>query len=320
MDRISLCKQVNIMILRDKPHALRLFFIIKGSVVPIVASKILFVTLLGTAVAWVEYYYSYLFPPLAVAPMAFFGVALSLFLGFRNNASYERWWEARKQWGKLIVESKSLTRQIISYIDFDKVGGETTKKRLVLLIVAYNHALRHYLRKTEPWNDIEALLGSSDVKILKGAENVPDTILLLIGMELSGCLQKDSISDFAIQNFDNHLTQLTSVQAACERIKNTPIPFAYMLLVQRTTYLYCFTAPFAIVASLGVFTPLFCAVIAYTFFGLDALSDELEEPFGTSANDLPLEALTRMTEINLRSMLGEVELPKPILPVQHILT
>ena len=65
---------------------------------------------------------------------------------------------------------------------------------------------------------------------------------------------------------------------------------------------------------------LFCAVIAYTFFGLDALSDELEEPFGTSANDLPLEALTRMTEINLRSMLGEVELPKPILPVQHILT
>ncbi|WP_024603899.1 MULTISPECIES: bestrophin family ion channel [unclassified Pseudoalteromonas] len=90
-----------------------------------------------------------------------------------------------------------------------------------------------------------------------------------------------------------------------------------MLLVQRTAYLYCLILPFGIVASMGLITPLFCAIIAYTFFGLDALSKELEEPFGLSANDLPLSAISRAIEISLLEILGTTELPTPIQPVKH---
>ena len=113
------------------------------------------------------------------------------------------------------------------------------------------------------------------------------------------------------------ITSMAAVQAACERIQNTPLPFAYMLLVQRTAYLYCFILPFGIVATQGFITPLFCAIVAYTFFGLDALSEELEEPFGVSANDLALSAMSRTVEINLLEVLGETVLPNPIEPQNH---
>jgi len=112
---------------------------------------------------------------------------------------------------------------------------------------------------------------------------------------------------------------MAAVQAACERIQNTPLPFAYMLLVQRTAYLYCFILPFGIVASQGLLTPLFCAIVAYTFFGLDALSEELEEPFSLTANGLALSAMSRSTEINLLEILGEIELPEPIQAVKYCL-
>jgi putative membrane protein len=88
------------MIVRDKPNAFQLFFILRGSVVPLIFPQIIFVTLLGAGVTAAQYYYPTIFPSFTLAPLALLGVALSLFLGFRNNASYDRWWEARKQWGE----------------------------------------------------------------------------------------------------------------------------------------------------------------------------------------------------------------------------
>jgi putative membrane protein len=86
------------MIVRDKPNAFQLFFILRGSVVPLIFPQIIFVTLLGAEVTAAQYYYPTIFPSFTLAPLALLGLALSLFLGFRNNASYDRWWEARKQW------------------------------------------------------------------------------------------------------------------------------------------------------------------------------------------------------------------------------
>ena len=138
-----------------------------------------------------------------------------------------------------------------------------------------------------------------------------------MGKKLGSCRHKKLLSDFLIQTLDDHITSMASVQAACERIQNTPLPFAYLLLVQRTAYLYCLILPFGIVASQGLLTPFFCAIVAYTFFGLDALSEELEEPFGLSANDLALSAMSRTIEINLLEILGETNLPDPIQPIKH---
>lgn len=305
------------MIVRDKPNAFQLFFILRGSIVPLIFPQLAFVTIIGAAVAATQYYYPSIFPSVTLAPLGLLGVALSLFLGFRNNASYDRWWEARKQWGQLIVNSRSLSRQVTSYIDGEAKGGAEVQKRLIYLSIAFNHALRHRLRRTEPWNDIEKYLEPADLRQLRQSQNLPDALLRLMGKKLGTCLNKNLLSDFLIQSLDDHLTSMAAVQAACERIHNTPLPFAYMLLVQRTAYLYCFILPFGIVASQGLLTPLFCAIVAYTFFGLDALSEELEKPFGLTANGLALSAMSRSTEINLLEILGETEFPDPIQAVKH---
>ncbi len=305
------------MIVRSKPNAFQLFFILRGSVVAIIFPQIAFMTMLGAIVAAIQYYYPTIFPKFTLAPLALLGIALSLFLGFRNNACYDRWWEARKQWGQLIVDSRSLSRQVISYIDGQEKGGIEVQKRMINLTIAFNHALRHKLRQSEPWDDIKKYLEPEDIEPLRQSQNLPDALLRLMGKKIGSCRHKKLLSDFLIQTLDEHLTSMASVQAACERIQNTPLPFAYLLLVQRTAYLYCLILPFGIVASQGLVTPLFCAIVAYTFFGLDALSEELEEPFGLSANDLALTAMSRATEINLLEILGETDLPEPIKPIKH---
>jgi len=307
------------MIVRDKPSVFKLFFILKGSVIPLIFPQILFITLLSTLVAIAHFKYPIILPTYTIAPFTLLGVALSLFLGFRNNACYERWWEARKLWGLLIVNSRSIGRQVYSFIDDHKEGGALMQKRLINLTIAFNHALRHQLRDSEPWDDIGKFLEPEDLVLLKKSRNVPDSILRLMGLKLGTCRHKKLLSDFLVQSIDEHLTSMTAVQAGCERIANTPLPFAYRLLVQRTAYLYCIILPFGLVASQGFATPLFSAIVAYTFFGLDALSEELEQPFGNSFNDLPLHAMTRNVEISLLEMMGETDLPEPIKAKSHLL-
>tara|TARA_R110002167_G_scaffold64899_2_gene183478 strand:- start:880 stop:1806 length:927 start_codon:yes stop_codon:yes gene_type:complete len=307
------------MVIRDKPNALQLFFILRGSIVPLILPQIIFIALLGGIATVIQRYFPTAFPDYSPAAFALLGIALSLFLGFRNNACYERWWEARKQWGQLIVDGRSLARQVTSFIDDQTEGGAEAKKRLVHLTIAFTQALRHQLRQSDAWDDIEKYIEPRDLVLLRQSQNLPDCLLYLLGNALGRCQKNKLLSDILVQSIDQRITSMAGVLAACERIQNTPLPFAYMLLVHRTAYLFCFLLPFGLVTSLGLFTPLFCAIVAYTFFGLDALSEALEEPFGLSANDLPLSAMSRTIEINLLEALGEQNLPPAIQPKGHLL-
>jgi putative membrane protein len=113
---------------------------------------------------------------------------------------------------------------------------------------------------------------------------------------------------------DRSLASIDAAQAGCERIRSTPIPFAYILLLHRTAYVYCYLLPFGLVDAIGLMTPVVVAIVAYTFVGLDALGDEIEDPFVTSAHHLPLVSLCRSIEITLLETLGEENLPPPIRP------
>ena len=303
------------MIVRQTPHPFKIFFALRGSIIPKIYPQLLLVTILSTAITIIQHWIPDSFPYYGIATFTLLGIALSLFLGFRNNASYQRWWEARMLWGQLVYDARSLTRQVLSFIDDDNEHGRETQRTMVYLTIAFAHAVRHRLRGTPPWADIDPFVASIHHDRMHQAKNVPDHIMRLMGKHLGDIRRQGLVSEQVIQNMDERLTSMTIVLAACERIHNTPLPFAYMLLVHRTTYLYCIMLPFGLVASLGWATPLVCAVIAYTFFGLDALSEELEEPFGLAANQLPLTALSRTIEINLREALGETNLPTDIMPI-----
>ncbi|ERL54751.1 bestrophin family protein [Psychrobacter aquaticus] len=307
------------MIVRQQPHPFKIFFAFRGSIIPKIYPQILLVTILSTVITIIQHWVPDSFPYYGTATFTLLGIALSLFLGFRNNASYQRWWEARGLWGQLVYDSRGLTRQLLSFIDEEDETGHTAQKSMVHLTIAFAHAVRHRLRGTEPWQDIERFVNPIHHASMRQAHNLPDYLMRLLGKQLGDIRCQQLTSEHMVQNMDERLTSMTIVLAACERIHNTPLPFAYMLLVHRTTYLYCIMLPFGLVASLGWATPLICAVIAYTFFGLDALSEELEEPFGLAANQLPLTALSRTIEINLLEALGDTDIPSDIAPIKGYL-
>ncbi len=302
------------MIVRPRPGVFRLLVTMRGSIVPRILPQIVVAAVLAALVVGLHDAYPGLMPEYTSAPFAVFGISLSIFLGFRNNAAYDRWWEARKQWGTLVYEVRSLGRASATFVGPDS----PERRRLLHLAVVFAHLLRGALRGQDvtaeavPWAESRALAD------FQRHRNPAAAVVRAMGAVLYELRRRGTLDLTGARVLDERLTAVAAVQAACERISNTPLPFAYALLVHRTAYLYCFLLPFGLVSTLGWLTPLFAAIVAYTFFGLDALSEELEEPFGTAANDLALNALCRTIEIDVAEALGDTP-PQPLLPVGFVL-
>jgi len=310
---------------RDRPSGLKMFLAVRGSVLPRILPALLVNVAVATLVTWSHGDLFRLKITLTAIPFTLIGVPLAIYLGFRNNAAYDRFWEGRKLWGELVLRSRSLARQCLTLVDYPApalaAGGlADLRVRMVLRAIAFNLALRDLLRRQPADRAMQALLLPGEWEAMQGAPNQPDFLMLNMGMDLRQCLKEGRIDPCLVVSIDATLTALAGAAAGCERIKNTPVPFSYTLLLHRTSYLYCFLLPFGLVDSIGFMTPFVVAIVAYTFFGLDALGDELEEPFGLEANDLPLDTICRAIEIDLRAALQEPLLPAPLVPVNYRLT
>ena len=304
------------MIIRPEQHWFLRLFDWHGSVL----SKIIFRLLLNvlmSIIAIISYqWYEQLGIHLTVAPFSLLGIAIAIFLGFRNSACYERWWEARKQWGELIIQARGLARETQALL----AGNDNAplRRRTIERCIAFAHALAAHLRDQDTAAACKAWVSPDELAVLRTRRNVPDTLLNWINQDLAQCLREQNLSDVLYRGLEQRLDTLAASQAICERIKNTPTPFAYTLLLHRTAWLFCMLLPFGLVGSLEMLTPVLVTIIAYTFFGLDALGDELEEPFGLSDNDLPLSAMVRGIEIDLLEALGDA-LPEPLQPQDYLL-
>lgn len=305
------------MIVRPRPSALALFFVLRGSIIPRIFSRILVITVLSCVVVWM--YHRHWFSPthLSAVPFSLFGLALSVFMGFRNNVCYDRWWEARKQWGDLIVQARSLARE--SAVLLAASTANPVQERLVRRCIGFGYALAARLRDQDVLASVRPWVQPEELDTLAGNRNVPDALLLAINRDLAACLRRGELTDILYQALTQRVAQCAAIQAACERIKYTPTPFAYSLLLHRTAWLFCLLLPFGLVGTLEYLMPVAVTIIAYTFFGLDALGDELEDPFGLEENDLPLSALARVIEIDLLDGLGVRPLPEPAQPVDCVL-
>jgi putative membrane protein len=304
------------MIVRDRPSPLRLFLVMRGSVLPNIWKSLLGTTLLAMAITWTHGTLWGHKIAIGAIPFTLMGLPLAIFLGFRNNAAYDRYWEGRKQWGELVLRSRNLARQCLSLLAEDD-EQDAPRARMIRRTIAYAHALRHRLRDSDPAPDVAPWVAREEWQRLQSLPNLPHALMLDMGADLAHCLRERRIDPYLVPAIDASLSAMTGVAAACERIRGTPIPFSYTLLLHRTAYLYCVLLPFGLVDAIGDLTPLVTLLVAYTFFGLDALGDEIEEPFGTSDHDLPLEAICRTIEIDLRTALGDTDLPPPLLPVDY---
>jgi putative membrane protein len=298
------------MIIRPHLHWFRMLLAWRGSVLPQLLPRLFLIFCISiVAVAA----HDHLLPiPLnlnTTAPFSLIGIALAVFLGFRNNASYDRWWEARKLWGQLLNESRSLTRQILT-LPSRQLPKEEIDEFLAALR-AMPHALRHQLRKSDPRDDLAARLPAALFERVMASRYKPATLMLYLGEWLQRRAQAGVIDSMAVNAIDRNLNGLSDVIGGCERIVSTPLPFAYSVMIHRTVYFFCASLPFGLVDSIGIFTPVFAVFVAYTFMAHEAIASQLEEPFGTDDNDLALNTMSYMIEDATRDLIGEPALALP---------
>lgn len=238
------------------------------------------------------------------------GLALAIFMGFCNSASYDRYWEGRKLWGSLVIETRSLTRQIFSLIDGP---SNEEKQEVVKMISAFSWSLNYQLRDKEGTEHLSRLLSPEHVEQLKGKKFIPSIILGFISDWIKEQNKKGNIDTIVLVQMDHQLNLFSNISGGCERIYNTPLPFAYSLLLHRTVYFYCFWLPFGLVDTLDWMMPLIVVLISYTFIALDAIIQEIGEPFGEEENDLALNSICRTIEFSIfeQAEIPQDELKKP---------
>ena len=300
------------MIVRDQNDTLKLLFSWRGTILPKVLPPLGLVMLISAIVGGIEYIDLYRFPEIPLVGFTLIGVVLSIFLGFKNTACYDRWWEARKLWGMLIANARHFDRDC-------RILPQGRRERVVQHVIVFANVLRDRLRhQTVSPDALHQTSGLSQQALtqLYQQNNAPQYTLSLIQWELMLALKEGEISDIIYTQMNAHVTELSLVQTGCDRIATTPLPFAYSVLLNRTVYFFCFLLPFSLGSVLGPATPLLVGILAYTFLGLDALSTEIEEPFGTQSNDLPLDSMVRTIEIELLGTLGKPT-PPPIQAQDH---
>jgi len=297
------------MIIRKKEHWFKMLFIWRGSVIPQLLPRLCFLLLISISIVYFKdklFQYNLHLNP---APFTLFGIALALFLGFRNNVSYDRFWEGRRLWGNLLNTSRNLTRQVHTLpIQVSEVRNTSL---FINHLIALAYALKHQLRGTDPAADLDRLLPAGLAIRVKAARYKPQFLIREMGHWVQVARQRNHIDYISQQSIDSNLDQLTDTVGGCERISSTPIPYSYSVLLHRTVYVYCFLLPLGLVDSLGWMTPIIVVFIAYTYVALEAIADELENPFGLLPNDLALDALCHNLENALLEMDNRPLRPDP---------
>ncbi|MFK3703915.1 putative membrane protein [Raoultella sp. BIGb0138] len=293
------------MIVRPPQHWFIRLFTWHGSVL----SNIIFRLCLNVGMSIIAIilfqWYEQLGIHLTVAPFSLLGIAIAIFLGFRNNATYSRFVEARALWGSLVISQRNIMRQFMNLLPEEKALHNIIADYLI----AFSWSLKNQLRNNEASYEVYRILPKSVFMQVMYSPFPTNKILWLLGNEIGELRRKGAISDINFNLLNDSINELAHVQGGCERIANTPVPFAYTLILQRTVYLFCTLLPFALVSDLHYMTPFVSVFISYAFLSWDALAEQLERPFGTDPNDLPLNAICNTIERNLVDMTRQKPLP-----------
>lgn len=306
------------MIIRPQLHWFRMLLAWRGSVLPELLPRLGLILLISLIALGIHVQLIRITVNVSTTPFSLIGIALAIFLGFRNSASYDRYWEARKLWGQLLNETRSLTRQVLTLPTAQIEPSDT--QAFVQALGAFAHALRHQLRGTDPSQDLSVRLDKALFERVMLSRYRPATIMLWLGEWVQQRAREGKLDAWTVQAIDRNLNGLSDVIGGCERIVSTPLPFAYSVMIHRTVYFFCAALPFGLVESVGVFTPVFSVFVAYTFMALDAIASQIEEPFGTDDNDLALDALSAFIEDASRDLLAQPSLQRTGANDDYLLT
>ncbi len=226
------------------------------------------------------------------------GFVISLLLVFRTNTAYERWWEGRKLWGSMVNNTRNLSIKLNAYIPS---GDHETRERFRILITNYVFALKEHLRNSRKPEELEET-AALPVKDLEHSKHIPNHIASTLFKELNQLCEKKIINDEKMIVLNAEFSALTDITGGCERIKNTPIPYSYSMFLKKFIFIYVITMPFGFVTDFRYWTVLVVIFVFYVLASLELIAEEIEDPFGKDANDLPTDDIAGRVKNNLRDI------------------
>ncbi len=246
-------------------------------------------------------------------PLTLFGSALALFLGFRSNSAYQRWWEGRMLWGLMINASRNIARQARNYLPED---ARELKRAIVLRQIAYVNALRCQLRRQTPDAEVLRFLSRGDADYALERTNVANGLVDGTGRRINDATRRGLLDTIQQTSMESVLIDIANAQGGMERLKNTPLPMQYRFFPTLFTHMLCLLLPIGLVETLGLATPLGSTVAGLMFLAVLAIGDDLVDPFANTPHDVPLSAMCRTIEIDLLQSIGDTA-PEPLKPDAH---
>ncbi|KDN56490.1 bestrophin family protein [Flavobacterium seoulense] len=221
------------------------------------------------------------------------GFVISLLLVFRTNTAYDRWWEGRKLWGSLVNNSRNLALKLNAIVEDEKDRAFFRK-----IIPVYASILDKHLKDEETSKQLaENITLPNDPHTHR-----PNQVAKMLFIKINELYKHQKITGDQLIILNNELQSFTDICGACERIKNTPIPYSYSAFLKKFIFFYVMTLPFGYVFNLGYFVIPVVVFIFYVLASLELIAEEIEEPFGLDANDLPT---TKIAE-NIKKHIEEI--------------
>lgn len=227
------------------------------------------------------------------------GIVLGLFLVFRTNSAYDRWWEGRKLWGSLVNNTRNLAHKLNAFLPVeDKENREYFTKMIQNFVVSVREQVRQGAKVEEldpVGNDFQAQF--------KGIRHIPNRISTLMYQRINQLYSKKELTGDQLFLVDKELKEFSDILGACERIKNTPIPYSYSMYIKKFIFIYIITLPFGFVTLIEYLTVPVVILISFVIFSVELIAEEIEDPFGRDVNDLPTDDLTDKIHDNVEEIL-----------------
>lgn len=229
------------------------------------------------------------------------GIVLGLFLVFRVNSAYDRWWEGRKLWGLLVNNTRNLAAKISAFVPEDDA---VSRNYFAQMIPNFVTAMKEHLRKGVDLADLD-IVEDGFLKRLKGKEHVPNIISLMLYERVTKLYKEKVLTGEQLFIIDKEIKEFSDILGGCERIKNTPIPYSYSMYIKKFIFTYTITLPLAFITEFGYWTIPIVLIIFFILVSVELIAEEIEDPFGGDSNDLPIDELTEKIKNNVREILLE---------------
>lgn len=227
------------------------------------------------------------------------GIVLGLFLVFRTNSAYDRWWEGRRLWGGLVNSTRNLALKLNASITKE---NHEDRDWFAKMIGNFAFATKDNLRRGVQMHELQAV-SENFIEELKKYKHKPNRISAMMYEKVNALYRDGHITGDQLINMDKELKDLIDIMGGCERIRNTPIPYSYMMYIKKFIFIYVITLPFGFVTDSGYFTILIVLLITFVLMSVELIAEEIEDPFGYDLNDLPTDELSLKIRENVAEIL-----------------